>query len=227
MLSAARPLCSAEALSEARDALSGAVLIGIACAAIARALMTHDSIPGPADAAAGRCACLLLQSILGYEGLSAGVWYIAIDFQLFALLLGILWLARGIGRGGGRGGTCRGALLVTTLALASLYTSTAMGLGQLGRVLLRCLRAGHAELLGNNPQRGFSGWLLLILVPLVVSALLLDYRSTHCRGAGGGADAWPGAAHRLLETWPTVAPDCLSWADFLLGLSGSLSRSAW
>ena len=42
----------------------------------------------------------LLQSILGYEGLSAGVWYIAIDFPVFALLLGTLWLARGIGRGG-------------------------------------------------------------------------------------------------------------------------------
>jgi peptidoglycan/LPS O-acetylase OafA/YrhL len=61
-----------------------AVLIGIACAAIARELMVHDSIPGRPTLPQVVAHALLLQSILGYEGLSAGVWYIAIDFQLFA-----------------------------------------------------------------------------------------------------------------------------------------------
>jgi len=31
---------------------------------------------------------------LGLDSLSAGVWYVAIDFQLFALMLVLLWLAR-------------------------------------------------------------------------------------------------------------------------------------
>ena len=30
----------------------------------------------------------------GGEALSAGVWYVAIDFQLFALAVGLLWLGR-------------------------------------------------------------------------------------------------------------------------------------
>jgi hypothetical protein len=38
----------------------------------------------------------LLQDILGFDALSAGIWYVAIDFQLFVLLLGILWMARTI-----------------------------------------------------------------------------------------------------------------------------------
>ena len=40
---------------------------------------------------------VLLHNILDVEALSAGVWYIAIDFQLFAILLGILWLANRLG----------------------------------------------------------------------------------------------------------------------------------
>ena len=33
-------------------------------------------------------------SLLGFDSLSAGVWYIAIDFQLFALMALLLWAGR-------------------------------------------------------------------------------------------------------------------------------------
>jgi peptidoglycan/LPS O-acetylase OafA/YrhL len=36
---------------------------------------------------------VLLHNIIGAEALTAGVWYVAIDFQLFAILLGILCLS--------------------------------------------------------------------------------------------------------------------------------------
>lgn len=36
---------------------------------------------------------LLVQSIGGWEALSAGVWYVAIDFQLYALCVLLLWLS--------------------------------------------------------------------------------------------------------------------------------------
>ena len=36
---------------------------------------------------------LLLQDLLGYEALSTGVWYVAIDFQLFLLAMGVIGLA--------------------------------------------------------------------------------------------------------------------------------------
>ncbi|MEY4591463.1 MAG: hypothetical protein RIR18_358 [Pseudomonadota bacterium] len=36
---------------------------------------------------------VLLHNILGADALTAGVWYVAIDFQLFAILLGTLWLS--------------------------------------------------------------------------------------------------------------------------------------
>lgn len=36
----------------------------------------------------------LTHELLGIEALTVGAWYVAIDFQLFALLLALLWLAR-------------------------------------------------------------------------------------------------------------------------------------
>lgn len=78
-----------------------AVVIGIVCAAIARELMVHDSIPGPPTLPQILAHALLLQGILGYDGLSAGVWYVAIDFQLFVLFAMLVW-ASGLIRVPGR-----------------------------------------------------------------------------------------------------------------------------
>jgi hypothetical protein len=36
---------------------------------------------------------LLLQDLMGVQALSAGIWYVSIDFQLFAIALASVWLA--------------------------------------------------------------------------------------------------------------------------------------
>lgn len=36
----------------------------------------------------------LLHGVLGYDSLTVGAWYVAIDLQLFALLMALLWVAR-------------------------------------------------------------------------------------------------------------------------------------
>ena len=74
-----------------------AIFLSILCAAIARSLMDHDTIPDPPTLRQMLAHVALLQNILAYDSLSAGVWYIAIDFQLFVLLLGTLWFARAVG----------------------------------------------------------------------------------------------------------------------------------
>ncbi len=71
-----------------------ALLLAMASAAIARQWMVHDSI-GAAPAFWQFFAHLfLLHDLLDFEALSAGVWYIAMDFQLYALLVLLLWVAR-------------------------------------------------------------------------------------------------------------------------------------
>lgn len=70
-----------------------ALLLAVAASAAARTWMTHESIPASPAAAQLAAHALLLQDVLGVEALSAGIWYIAIDFQLYALLAALLWLA--------------------------------------------------------------------------------------------------------------------------------------
>lgn len=72
----------------------GALLLAIGAASIARNLMINDATPEFPTIQQLVAHVFLLQSILGFDGLSAGVWYVAIDFQLYALLVISLWLAR-------------------------------------------------------------------------------------------------------------------------------------
>jgi peptidoglycan/LPS O-acetylase OafA/YrhL len=149
-----------------------ALLLAIAGAAIARHLITHASIPGAPTLPQLIAHVFLLQSILGFDGLSAGVWYVAIDFQLYTLLLVVLWLARRSFPDSPNAGV----LLTAALIIASLfhfnrdpewdnwaiYFFGAYGLGAITYWSVR--------------RNTLSPWRILI-VALVLAALLIDYRS--------------------------------------------------
>lgn len=94
--------------------LAAALAFAILGAGIARSLVAHDSIPAAPELAQVLAHLLLLHNILDADALSAGVWYVAIDFQLFALLLAVLTVARGLPWRGA------GMLLVGLLGMASL-----------------------------------------------------------------------------------------------------------
>ncbi len=97
---------------------AAALVLAVACAMLARQWMTHDSIGAPPQLGQFIAHLLLLHGVLGYDSLSAGVWYVAIDFQLYALFVALLWLVN----------RCRPAsadfwaiALVAVIALASLF----------------------------------------------------------------------------------------------------------
>jgi peptidoglycan/LPS O-acetylase OafA/YrhL len=69
-----------------------ATLLAAVASAVAAEWMTHDSISAPATLAQLCAHAVLLHGVLGYESLSAGAWYVAIDFQLYAALALLLWL---------------------------------------------------------------------------------------------------------------------------------------
>ncbi len=75
----------------------------------------------PAELSTGQLLAhaLLLHDVLGYEALTVGAWYVAIDLQLFALLVGLLWLARHGWHHPSR--LLVGPLLVAGVALASAF----------------------------------------------------------------------------------------------------------
>lgn len=69
-----------------------ATLFAVVASAWAGAWMTHDSISAAPTLGQLGAHALLLHGVLGYPSLSAGAWYVAIDFQLYAVLALILWL---------------------------------------------------------------------------------------------------------------------------------------
>jgi peptidoglycan/LPS O-acetylase OafA/YrhL len=63
-----------------------ALLITIVCAVVARQWSAEEYIGQPETIAQVLAHLFLLQGLLGYDSISAGVWYVAIDWQLFTAL---------------------------------------------------------------------------------------------------------------------------------------------
>ncbi len=70
----------------------GAIALAIAASFVASRLMEHHSISAMPDVPQLLSHLFFLQNILGYESLSAGLWYVAIDFQLFAVCALLVFL---------------------------------------------------------------------------------------------------------------------------------------
>lgn len=75
-------------------ALSCSVLV----AALVRPWLNDEAVPEAPVIAQLVAHALLLQDLLGYDALSTGVWYVAIDFQLFVLALAAFWWVRWLER---------------------------------------------------------------------------------------------------------------------------------
>jgi peptidoglycan/LPS O-acetylase OafA/YrhL len=69
-----------------------AIALAIICSFIASYWMVHDSISNLPEPAQLVSHLFFLQNILGYESLSAGLWYVAIDFQLFTVSALLIFL---------------------------------------------------------------------------------------------------------------------------------------
>lgn len=149
-----------------------ALVLALLAAGLARSLMSHEATPGIPTLPQFLAHVVLLHGILGFDGLSAGAWYIAIDFQLYALLLLALWLTR---RTLPNSPTAA-PLVIAGLLLASLfhfnrdaswdnwaiYFFGSYGLGALTYLSVR--------------RNAASRW-LTVLLALVVVALAMDFRS--------------------------------------------------
>jgi len=188
-----------------------AMLFAIVCASLARQWMTHASIGSPPGIAQVMAHLALVHGLLGYESLSAGVWYVAIDFQLYSLLVLLIWLSGKL--------SCRLAsadflrmFMLALLACASLFyfnrdagwDSTALyffgayALGVAGAWLLR----------SPVPIR----WVVLMTV-LVGLALLIDFR--------------PRIAIALLVALGLITAHLSGWRGLQLPWLAPMSRSSY
>jgi peptidoglycan/LPS O-acetylase OafA/YrhL len=68
-----------------------ATLLAVGISALVGLWMTHDSMSAPPTLLQLAAHALFLHSVLDYESLWAGAWYVAIDFQLYALMALLFW----------------------------------------------------------------------------------------------------------------------------------------
>lgn len=155
-----------------------ATLLAAAASYGASHWMAHDSISPPATVAQLGAHALLLHGVLGYPSISAGAWYVAIDFQLYALTVALVWLA------GRVTGKTRSAWLLPLWVAAgiawsllyfnldpewdnwALYFFGSYGLGMMA------WWTGDA-----HRKPGTTMWLVLLSLVPPLTALAIDFRS--------------------------------------------------
>jgi peptidoglycan/LPS O-acetylase OafA/YrhL len=159
-----------------------ALTFSVLIAALVRPWLDEDIVPGAPGLAQLLAHGLLLQDLLGYEALSTGVWYVAIDFQLFVLALAAIGLSELMQR---RWAVPRErsrwlmvvlvlALVVSSLVVfnrhaeldsTALYFFGSYGLGML------------VFWIGRATRRSTWRFAVMLLVLMGVAALALDWRS--------------------------------------------------
>jgi peptidoglycan/LPS O-acetylase OafA/YrhL len=151
-----------------------AMVLAIACAALARLFMDDDSIPDVPGFWQLVAHGLLLHGVFDVPSLSVGIWYVAIDFQLYALILALLSLAQWIG--GSESAQRRlSVLLVASLGLGALfYFNLNPELDDWGIYFFGSYALGALSYWASAKGRSHL-WLPLILV-VGAAALLMDYR---------------------------------------------------
>jgi peptidoglycan/LPS O-acetylase OafA/YrhL len=154
-----------------------AMLLAIGASALARAWMVHDSISAPPYLSQLAAHMLLLHSVLGHESLSAGAWYVAIDFQLYALVACLLWLGGRIA--GNRPMTWLMPLVVALgVSISLLYFNRDADFDVWAPYFFGSYGLGILAWWASDPRRPFGAALALLLMMVVpaVLALALDFR---------------------------------------------------
>jgi peptidoglycan/LPS O-acetylase OafA/YrhL len=153
------------------------LVIAVAATETARHLMTDDSLGDPATATQVVAHLLLVHKLLGFDSLSAGLWYVAIDFQLYALMVLLLWL-------GHQGATQRGerrrhpaALLVLLFGAASaLVLNRHAVLDDTALYFFASYALGAFAWWSWFPRHPRLRKMALILVAATLVALVIDFR---------------------------------------------------
>lgn len=190
-----------------------ALVVTMLCAWLARQWMVHHSVPEAATALQFVWHLLLLHSLLGVDSLSAGVWYVAIDFQLFALMLLVLWLGR---RWQGTAATAPASAaqapgrvwptlaMVVGLGLASLWVfNRDAGYDSWAMYFFGAYAAGVvAYWVGNLPAGRVQTGLIVLGTVLALAALAVDWRTRVALALGVAVLMALSQARGWLYTWP-------------------------
>jgi len=155
-----------------------AMLLAVVASAVASLWMTDDSISAPPTMGQLLSHVLLLHGVLGYESLSAGAWYVAIDFQLYALMTLLLWLPTRVA-GKGLQAWLAPALVVIGVSASLLYFNRDADWDVWAPYFFGSYGLGALAWWASDPKRKPGAVILLLLAMVLPAALALglDFRS--------------------------------------------------
>jgi peptidoglycan/LPS O-acetylase OafA/YrhL len=155
-----------------------ATLAAAAASALAATWMAHDSISAPATLNQLGAHALLLHGVLGYPSLSAGAWYVAIDFQLYALMVLALWLAGRLA-GKRRLPALMPLLVALGIALSLLYFNLDADWDNWAPYFFGSYGLGLMAWWASDSRRnpGAVSWLAAMALLPALAALVMEFRS--------------------------------------------------
>jgi len=155
-----------------------ALALALLSAWVARTLMDDADTPAAPSWPQLLANALLLQDIVGQDALSAGVWYVAIDMQLFALLAGLAALLGASGLRGQWLAAAAGALVVGATAASLLWVNLLPDADMWAPYFFGSYGLGVlAHWVVQSPDRARRRAGLALMAALVLAALWLEWRS--------------------------------------------------
>jgi len=155
-----------------------AMLLTVAASVLASGWMSHDSISAPPTLSQLGAHALLLHGVLGYESLSAGAWYVAIDFQLYAVTVLISSLL-GVLINGCSSRRLMPIAIAAAVCASLLYFNRDSDWDVWAPYFMGSYGLGMLAWWASDPKRSFSSvvtLLLLMAVPTLL-ALVVDFRT--------------------------------------------------
>ena len=212
---------------------AAALAVTVLVSALVRPWLSDDAVPGVPSLLQVLANALMLQDVLQLPALSAGVWYVAIDLQLFACAALLLALARRVSGGNAMTARAVGLGLVLVLCAASLWWFNRNPVHDIWAwYYFGAYGLGMAAYWASRSQR-FGRWALLLAV-LGVSALALEVRPRLLLALAtvlvllllvrGGARLQPLFAHASFA--PLVWVGQRSYSIFLIHFSVCLAVNA-
>lgn len=145
-------------------AFLAALVIAIVSSQLARYWLPADFIPDAPTWGQFLAHAFLLHGVLDVDSLSAGVWYVAIDFQLFSLMVVLLWLGRGWAK----------ALVVGLMLVSLFYFNRNADFDDWAVYFFGAYGLGAVAYWGARSSR--AAWLLALFAGAVLAALVVDFR---------------------------------------------------
>jgi peptidoglycan/LPS O-acetylase OafA/YrhL len=152
-----------------------ALALALLCAALARGLMDHPDTPSAPTWPQLLANALLLQDVLGEPALSAGLWYAAIDLQLFMLLAALSAALGALGLPGRVRAAVTVLALLSGMAVALFWLNRLPAWDRWGPYFLGSYGLGVlAFWVRQQPRRALPMFLMATLVGL---ALWVEWRT--------------------------------------------------